>query len=133
MTDIPTLISMLEKAEAGGRELDAHLFAYVNGGRIHWISETSGELVWEKPIDGFWIRRPSHLKKMPRYSQSLDAAVALVARLLPGWNWWLGRIGRAAVDRKNPHSRFEAINPIPAIALCLAALKALEEWDKPTI
>lgn len=77
MTDLPTLISMLEKAEAGGRELDA-LVAVASGlateinpknpERVRYIGEHSDFYLAATPV-----------------TRSLDAAVALVERLLPGW------------------------------------------------
>lgn len=124
MTDIPTLISMLEKAEAGSRELDAEIgiaagFAERRKGNVYKLSEAGStlELYWPAP-----------------FSTSLDAAVALVELLLPGQEWSVGSnqpdIGEPwARIRTAPLRSLEESAATPALALCLALLKALEARD----
>lgn len=142
-----TLIARLESAGEGSRELDAHLFAMAQGGRIHWIDPVDGDLVWEKPIDGMWIRHPSSLRKMPAYTTSLDAAIALVARLLPEmrvenlceWDHsvlrargpWMCDLVERGKDGMTPGAlKAKCANaPTPALALVIAVLRALEARD----
>lgn len=110
------LIERLEKASGPDRELD-------------WRIAEKFDIPERWPTSALWppfMPKSKYDKSIPSFTASIDAAVALVERVLPGWNWWLGGIGRAAVDRKDPHSRFEAINASPAIALCLALLRAKE-------
>lgn len=76
---------------------------------------------------------------VPAYTASIDAAVALVERVLPGWSWecrasGTGDKGQAAVwnptKRPGRNDEQRAYNcATPAIALCIAALKALEGRD----
>lgn len=59
------------------------------------------------------------------YTGSLDAALALVERKLPGEDWAIGNVGGqcvAAISR----ARYEASAPTPALALLAALLVAVE-------
>lgn len=142
MTERAKLIERLEKAEAGSRELDC------------WIGYHADLLVddmsWREKIDKFGIEHALNAAtsysnvwrtQLPHYSTSIDAAVALVERLLPGWT--IASIGQDdgkrwhAELRKGYRTSYSTValagSPTPALALCLAALKALEARDKPTI
>ena len=61
------------------------------------------------------------------YTASIDAALALVGCVLPGWQWML-RGGWAKLWMPNgrpPGNDFDAHAATPALALCAALLKAL--------
>jgi len=69
----------------------------------------------------------------PSYTASLEAAVALCERMLPGkaWMTWVSFpktvdefYGAAIDDGENSYSK------TPALALCLALLRALQETEK---
>ena len=66
------------------------------------------------------------------YSGSLDAAKALHAALLPGWDWTMHGNGQAAlwppgsIDEQNAGCIEADIEGQPARALLLAILRALE-------
>ena len=131
------LIKRLEAAEEGSRELDMHI-AIAAGFKERGvpISEfldsnravTSGELTAYQVV-GHW--------GFPHYTTSIDAALTLVPE---GWhvaslhegtyggawfaaivpNGWLTSV-RAVQCRTSPSA--------PALALCIAALKATDETD----
>ncbi len=108
MTDLSTRIA---SAECGSRELDVAIYAACEG-----MSEELAELRWQayEPV-----------------SRSLDAALALVERVLPGWGVTLSawpdegtqkRAGRA--DVYDGEATFSAECATPALAMCLALLSA---------
>ena len=69
------------------------------------------------------------------YTASVEAAIALAERVLPGWTWYLGN-GVNGSDAngsvagiyppKSPEDTFKGDHPIAAIALCIALLRAKE-------
>lgn len=83
---------------------------------------------------------------VPQFTHSLDAAVSLCARVLPGWWWTCGKCNlnaHASVgpDRDGPEAHllsdpvfdagFDADmeHGVPALALCLAVVRALMERE----
>lgn len=119
VADLSALIAKLEAAEGGSRALD---------GDVAWIfhpklwgrrNPANGQHQWMTEIDG----KP---RVLPRYTTSIDAALALAERvLLPGsgiglcqcsptdWEAWVGgRPAYAPRYRTGP------------LALCIAILKA---------
>lgn len=112
-----SLIERLEAAEVGSRELDAAIW--------YALIETCGGKP-DKDMIGRW----------PDYTTSLDAALALAERVLPGWHWELDNVGGSpyAANLTNPVGRFlicgdtevYSTAPTPALALCIAILKAKE-------
>ena len=88
MTDYSDIIERLEKADGPSRELD---------GRV-WVAANPDDLIIGNPRHhgqgmvqfsggGFAHDR---FKVSEPYTASLDAAIALVERLLPGWGWRIG-------------------------------------------
>jgi hypothetical protein len=67
-----------------------------------------------------------NLSMVPRYTASLDAAVALVGRVLPGWQWRVSAY-QGEVFQRDPEFGQDAFHATPAIALLIATLKALEQ------
>lgn len=133
MTDHTALIERLEKAESGNRELDALIWLHLNrpeytggvralemrgwyDGRGHLILETDAG---EEVADGLGIGI---------YTTSIDAALALVERVLPGWGYFL----RKDKDGCNcglvyPDACFvtPGCGSSPALAILIALLKAI--------
>ncbi len=72
--------------------------------------------------DAFPSLRPG--QPMPRYTASLDAAVALLERVLPGWRWAVDSNGYADVRSYSSMKEAFGTAQTPAIALCIAVLKA---------
>lgn len=66
-----------------------------------------------------------HIGAQP-YTASLDAAVALCERVLPGWGWLRNPDGAMAVKPALGTGAAWSAHPIPAIALLIAILTALE-------
>lgn len=100
-----TLIEKLEQADGPSRELDAAIFEQV-------------------------VKANRIALDFSAYTSSLDAAVALVERVLPRHRWVIANRtgpkvgGSASVYRDDSLKTAEA--PTPALALCIALLKALE-------
>jgi len=106
------LISRLEQAEAGSRELDAAVYRLLAG----------------KSTDHWFKFGDQYFSDDTVYSvtTSIDAAMSLVPE---GWNWSIDCIdGKySAVLNNTPIARnaqFSQYLPNPALALCIASLKA---------
>jgi hypothetical protein len=115
------LIERLEKATGPDRELDAKL-AFVNGA---WAAGVDEGVPWVQ-----WAKNTAVEinDELPRYTASIDAALTLVPE---GWEWelysnppsaWLCERGYDP-DTYNGKTAL-ASTKSPAIALCIAALKA---------
>lgn len=107
-----SLIERLEAAEVGSAGLSIDVVTSLDDG---------GEF-------------PTHGKLF--VTTSLDAALALAERVLPGWSWTVGTRdvpGCTAVIDSNGGSPIlgEAIAPTPALALCIAILRA-RQASNPT-
>lgn len=111
MTDPTDLIARVEKLTGPDREVD--LFIHMD----LCPSEYEGKWSWDDDT------RPPHL------TASIDAAVALVERVLPGAEMELTNlynIARATLHHEaGPFYGSSAINSLP-IAICLAVLRALQ-------
>lgn len=120
MTDLSELIERVEKATGPDRELDAAIAAHF-------------DLPYgPRPVGGSeWLSA--------HFTASVDAALELVERELPGWrpNVWLGRAGwDAEIEYPEPRREdgrtYFAIRcdkPMPngALAIILALLRAKQE------
>lgn len=120
------LIAKLEDAEIGSRELDAEICLLL--------------VPTEAQPNGCWSYRPSKDRMVdsvhPRpVTTSLDAALALAERKVPGMRWAVGYDGDCPcfAQMQNPirssehfaHPfRLTEIGNTPALALCLAILRA---------
>lgn len=118
------LIEKLKAAEAGSRELDAEIAKAL--GQPHGMREevdVESRTIIEWDCTG-------------RYTTSLDAIVALVEEKLPGHHWSVsrqceypalaGRDHRFAAFVGNYGTPKRAEGPTPALALCIALLRAME-------
>lgn len=134
------ILERLEKAEGPDREIDAWLiFAldleqrYIAGGKepiprdIKWDG-VEFSLYDENGKHGFW---GPHV--VPEFTASLDAAVALVEKMLPEW-WWRvnggspatkGRLRTACVAPIGTHDTINEIGMTAPLALLAAMAKAL--------
>lgn len=108
-----SLIERLEAAEVGSRELDRELNAVL------------------LPDEFF---APAY-RTFQMYSRSLDAALQLSERALPGWlsdinehkgGRWFGCVSDPHRNKRAKHGLSYAYAPTPALALCIAILKAKE-------
>jgi hypothetical protein len=117
------LIAKLEAATKGSRELDLDL----------WWECKANRGSSNSPMPEDYRRSNLKMNDAPRYTTSLDAAMTLVPE---GWSIGLGDlrsynpiIWRAHLrDHNNPSASTrdwkEGHAPTPALALCIAALKA---------
>jgi hypothetical protein len=141
------LIAKLETATEGSRELDGEIALAVvreNYPDAHFVDEESKDVIQVMP--GMTAGASSEL---PRYTTSLDAALLLVPEEF-GWlvrsqhdglpfancshpystnNIWIvngENVSLPPEDQGHNHARAQT----PAIALCIAALKARAAQDK---
>lgn len=141
---ISELTEMLEKATGPDRALDCWLWVFAKGGdaRMHYVDGDAKQFVWERGVDGFWVRDIQNFGGTPRYTASIDAAVDLCSAVLPKWGYSLSfqEQADASVWEKDAEGNYvtgEATYQVPgatpAIGLCLAILKAKQGADaKPS-
>ena len=144
---LDALIERLEKLEGADRGVDGLIARDVDGWVPHFDLEGDRLLEWHD-FGGHWHRAGTHPKgaackarsdsypgferECPSYTASLDAALALVARVLPGWGFHFGSniddTFHAEVEhRMAPGTASVADAKTPAIALYLATLQALRK------
>lgn len=128
MTDIAAIIEKLEAADGPNYAIEVEIFKLVHPEYQDFIQGRGGLI---HPQDGEDVRVQSNVRP-PNYTASLDAALNLHAKFLPGWT--VANIGQD--DRKGWHAELRkgcqtsystvslAGAATPAIALCLAVMKA---------
>ena len=125
---IAELIERLEKAEGPDREIDADLVCVCCPGALvsQYIASDAEPSVFHAHALGL-----SDRSDVPAYTSSLDAALSLVERKLPGVHW---SVSNAAVKPRANVWMPQPTRPImgpyssgatPALAVCLALLRAL--------
>jgi hypothetical protein len=123
MTD---LIKRLEEAEVGSRELDEEIHDLLCASKewtcVQGLSDADG---------GLWMYEfPGHNPSSAlRVTTSLDAALALAERVLPGCLVSLFLHGNAAASvecKTAGRVKTESLSATPALALCIAILKATD-------
>ena len=131
MTDLSPLIAKLEAATEGSRELDAEIWLFVTPGAtrkqssyIHKATQIRCFIDETRQADG-------HLIIVPHYTTSIDAALTLVPK---STLWAVGQMEdgpfcRLVILNKDGSyldGAIESGGSTPALALCVAALKARE-------
>ncbi len=127
MTDLSSLISRLESAKEGGRELDADIYE-----ALHPFLSVDREkyIAWgsEQVSDGIDTYECADSFDIPAYTTSLGAALSLP----PEW-LHMRLTGRAdswacSLDDDNPKIATEYIGagPTAPLALCIAILRSLD-------
>lgn len=133
-----SLIERLEAAEAGSRELDADVHSALGTVFSRPVTQEDRyySLLYDAKSVSVFI--PEALTPV---TTSLDAALALAERVLPGWDWKVGglRPPIEGYDEREapPHATLTRRGPLvanegfavadgatPALALCIAVLKA---------
>lgn len=120
-----SLIARLEAAEAGSRELDAGVFCATNSGWRPGTGVQTGAVIRSGIM---WSPEP--------VTTSIDAALALAERMLPGCfpgvqkNRWARKAWTAYLTVADADDEIEQDADTPALALCIAILKAKEAQDK---
>ena len=134
-----SLIKKLEQAEAGSRELDERI-AFIVRWRPNEKDDPRSALSFamhesKHDYGTAWIaHRPMNpLWHIPFYTTSLDSALTLVPE---GWAWFVEKIGEpfttgsarlwipAQWTQGLPKEQFIQDAATPALALCIAALRA---------
>lgn len=116
-----TLITRLSKLDAPDREVDAEIYI-----RFNIPAERAGRIDYSNGMVGWWPKDGPYVSAVtvPAYTASVDAAIALTDRVLPGWKWYAGNWNdHAAVLSPDRNSDQRAVAATPAIALCIAVLK----------
>ncbi|MFN4296761.1 MAG: hypothetical protein ACK4FB_07945 [Brevundimonas sp.] len=135
---IPTeLVARLEAASVGSPELSALVVKAALAPADTWVAQSRFNSAWciyerpEKPR----IWEVGGALRGASVTESLDAAVALVERVLPGALWTAGSniyddapTGQAEIYMPVPKDFHDGLGevtaPTPALALCIALLKA---------
>lgn len=125
------LIGRLETAEVGSRELDVLIWTVFDAAKIERdISRHKGTWPRGASNDEKAARRASYLKaSAPGFTTSLDAALALAERVLPGWWPAFAKTSPVAwsADVYEPTSHAsQSVGQAASgpLALCIAILRA---------
>lgn len=104
------LIERVTAAQGPDRELDRSI------GRAFGVTETT-----------FPQYEPGDV--MPSYTASIDAALALVERYLPGWSWSIGHDANGELHATIWHgvTEHDEYGATPALAILAALLTALKD------
>lgn len=148
MADLSSLIARLEKEKGPNREIDRDIALTVDGFVYEKRGEDAKPWFYHSTIGG--RRQLISLyssERLPAYTSSIDAAVALVQRVLPGWGGLLSLGSGNSIHvadlwserRGNQSSEDEEEYPLPPgedaqaehaslpMAICLATLRALQQ------
>ena len=136
-----TLIERLESAKTGSRELDAEIVVKAGYGLPSPIGDENPVLrlpseydLSRNCVDGqYWLEQRSgmSLRTAPSFSTSIDAALTLVPE---DWSWSVDDYQgtcKAHLDKlaDGKAAIFDCFCATPALALCIAALKAREQTN----
>jgi hypothetical protein len=132
---ISELIERLESATGPNYALEIDIFKYLHPEYADYVQGRGGLI---HPCDGEDVRVQSNVRQ-PNYTASLDAAVAVADRLLPGWRNSSIKTGDTEYaayvwefnDGRQPEAFVEHVKSSRAIALCIAILKAKQAQDAP--
>lgn len=125
MTKFSALIEKLEKATGPDRELDLEVALAIGWEKSdRQFSRTAWRATSGPGADIGWWSEGSDWP--PRYATSIDDAITLRPE---GWSWRVGNLpsGRGFADLGTQASLQCVQGASPAIALCIAALRAREE------
>ena len=133
MTDHADLIAKLSEAKVGSDELSALVFCALNDGYRPGEGIQLGAVI--KPgrgASGGSMRTPEPV------TTSVDAALALIEKRLPGWSpsivkvlhepVWMGEVVSPDLDEDDiSEVGADGSAATPALALCIAILNALQD------
>ena len=114
MSDLPALLERIKNATGPDREVDAAIFDAFPDERWPRCAYLEENCVTLRSFgrnpqfhDGWLTRLRANMEDkypedLPRLTASLDAALALCERKLPGWSWW---VGNADTREDDPYDR----------------------------
>ncbi len=135
--DLTELLARVESASGPDRELDALLWCLAEGAEYERPSTQRETFLYR--IGDIYHRCNDY----PAYTASLDDALALVERVLPGWDIQLTLLATLGPqDNRTPRNRVVLLSnsedalidgegATPALALLAALLKALTQPKDP--
>jgi hypothetical protein len=123
MTAHSELVARLEGASEGSREIGVELLLHF-GWHRSCVGHFYGPLYhWSAPD-----RKPCLISgdedHLPNPTTSLDAALALAERVLPGWDFIVGRTNGGLTIHAQVGPGEMQFGNTPALALCIAVLRA---------
>ena len=129
-SDLPALIARLEAATGGDREIDALIATGCAGARLERYAPGARQHIWRGP-DNEWLTRDAN---PPAYTSDLNAIVALIEKRLPGADFIdvfrdAGHWFASLTVSEGVTPRIDVSAPTPALALCIAFVRALSETD----
>jgi hypothetical protein len=147
MQKLEELIAALEKATGPDRWLDAKIDAAL---RVGTVKMRGGGYEWAWSNFPVWAHHKQHqgmcgvqhangdlglVWDSDPFTSSIDAAVALVGRVLPGWVWGISALGDVLLYERDDspaayRTKIKLDHPVPAIALCLATLRSKLTQEK---
>lgn len=131
--DLTDLLARVEGASGPDREIDHDICKLFNPGNYEVFEENFRRDLAEAAKNGLAEKRKDAVRDMSfwmidRYTASIDAALALMGRVLPGWDWTVSRGGFAEVqepDKGDMGSFWQSRAATPALAILAATLRAL--------
>ncbi|PZU22454.1 MAG: hypothetical protein DI589_11200 [Shinella sp.] len=137
MTDLTTLIAKLEAATGPDRELDVAISCAIDGRVLEKRGNDRKEWLY-LPGTNNWRQDPGSYGQFlsPRFTASIDTAVALAERVLPGWDWGAHSFGEDGAQGKvwkhgwHDDTAIYADHTSPSIALLIAILRAKQAEGK---
>lgn len=140
MTDLTTLIAKLEAATGPDRELDVAISCAIDGRVLEKRGNDRKEWLYPQGKDG-GRQDPGPYgyttNMSPSFTASIDAAVALAERVLPGLDWGAYSFGEDGAQGKvwkhgwHDDTVIYGDHPSPAIALVIAILRAKQAEGNP--
>lgn len=127
--DLSELVERLRKATGPDRELDAAIWL-VDEGYEKRGGFNPSTVFWTQVQDGFAMEGNSPMRSVPKFTASVDAALALVERVLPGWRHAHEKRTNgtciAWVDAADDEPCIPSIAETIPLAILLSALTAIQ-------
>lgn len=117
--DIASLLERVKAATGPDRALD------------WYVADATGHQSFNTSIQGMWppfMKGSRADKAVPTYTASIDAALGLVGRMLPGWKWGVASVS-VRTGEKSPEgyprygegfrahvTEFSGLRPMPSVA-----------------
>lgn len=128
------ILRRLEKATGPSVDLDADIYEVLG----HAVKRRPERVVgaYRSHYTRSWVyqdRQTNRWIAMDRLSASLDASIALVEKMLPGWGWNVhSQNGEHDATTWTPNktaapSHYQVAGPTPAIAILIALFRSLPE------